>query len=411
VLAAGSLGHHFTSGMDTTFTMAYLMLYLLLAAEFERAPGRGKAILLGACGGLAFLARPDLLLFMFLVPAALVVSSGDADRRRWGLLAGVLSASAVGVQMLACWRFLHSPLPLPFYAKSMRLYDAHIYGVYRTTPLFQLLEFGQENILPIAVVAAGALLSLRSFWKDLSAVDRGILVASLLHVSYYLFFVLQIVGGWQRFYYPVLPALLYLACRCLSRVGQDFAFTPESLLPRRRATMFVLVVGILCLAPSLREARGDLRIARRDNTFGVLDLHPLARGPLQGLWIGLEEISTFPDDLVIATTEVGLPGAWNLNKTVVDMAGLQETSYAHAPFTAALLLARYHPDVIYMPHPDYQRMTQDLLTDPTFIREYELLPAESYRAQSGIALRRGGPHYQDLRRVLSAIPPFPDTAR
>ena len=43
VTSAPALAHHFSSGMDATFTMAYLASFILVAAEFERRPSRGRA--------------------------------------------------------------------------------------------------------------------------------------------------------------------------------------------------------------------------------------------------------------------------------------------------------------------------------------------------------------------------------
>ncbi|MBN1963512.1 MAG: hypothetical protein JW910_02625, partial [Anaerolineae bacterium] len=72
------------TGMDTLFVMAYLAAYLLIGKWHEARRSRASVIALGVCGGLAFAARPDLLLFTLLVPAALVIFAPDAAARRQG---------------------------------------------------------------------------------------------------------------------------------------------------------------------------------------------------------------------------------------------------------------------------------------------------------------------------------------
>lgn len=44
---AGLLAEHFVSGMDTTFTLLYVTLYILIAAEHERSPSRRALVGLG----------------------------------------------------------------------------------------------------------------------------------------------------------------------------------------------------------------------------------------------------------------------------------------------------------------------------------------------------------------------------
>ncbi|MGB8644005.1 MAG: hypothetical protein WCF84_02115, partial [Anaerolineae bacterium] len=110
-----------------------------------------------------------------------------------------------------------------------------------------------------------------------------------------------------------------------------------------------------------------------------------------------------PDDMVIATTEIGVLSAANPRKTVVDMAGLNETGFAHDGFSANRLFQEYNPDVIYMPHPDYDVMIAQITTNPYFIAHYEYLPGPSLHTFLGVAIRRDGRYYAALHQALEEV--------
>ena len=81
---------------------------------------------------------------------------------------------------------------------------------------------------------------------------------------------------------------------------------------------------------------------------------------------GLDRYAELPDDLVVATTEVGVLGASMPNKTVIDLAGLNTAQFAKQAFDPSALFATRRPDVIYMPHWHYVEMNEALKRDPTF---------------------------------------------
>ena len=406
-VSSPSLAHHFSSGMDTTFSMAFLMSYILLCAEFERRASPSRAVALGAWGGLAFTVRPDLLLFSLAIPCCWILFEKESFRRRLAWLVLATTALFAGLQVLLASIFLHSPVPLPFYAKSLHLYDEYIFQFYARGPRFELFQFCRLHIHLIAIIAACVLLNPAAWWRRASALDKGLVAAAIAFMSYYWLFVLQILGGWQRFYYPVLPALAYLACRSISFTLPDWLSQAPNSRAWRQMLAFGLLAGLICLGPLFWGEFGAYRVARQQSRTDHISLVYCTRERWQGSWIALERISRLPDDLVIATTEVGLPGVLNLDKIILDMAGLQNTSFAHAPFSANLLLAKDRPDMIYMPHPHYKKMIREIESHPLFLSDYDFFPAERYNALSGVAIRRQSSHYPDLRRILLETPPFP----
>ena len=108
-----------------------------------------------------------------------------------------------------------------------------------------------------------------------------------------------------------------------------------------------------------------------------------------------------PDDLVIATTEVGLPAALNPGKVIVDKAGLNETTIARNGFSADWLLERYAPDLIYLPHPHYRGMARALVGNPAFVAGYQIYSSQELGGVlMGVAVRRDGPYANRLRAIM-----------
>jgi hypothetical protein len=119
-------------------------------------------------------------------------------------------------------------------------------------------------------------------------------------------------------------------------------------------------------------------------------------------WVGIEAISKLPDDLVIAATEVGLPGALNPRKVLIDMTGLNERMFAHQRFTAKRMFASYQPDLVYMPHDDYTNMHRSLRQSPE-MRGYDLYERNRFSGGAlAVAIRRDSPHFAALDRIVKS---------
>ena len=131
--------------------------------------------------------------------------------------------------------------------------------------------------------------------------------------------------------------------------------------------------------------------------FTVLDGY---RGKWSDYWFRLVEFSALPNDLVIAATEIGHLAALNPEKTVVDLSGLNETEFAHQGFSADFLFQRYRPDLIYMPHPDYRPMLEEITHNPHFTEHYDYFSAHEINVAMGVALWRESRYYPAMRAIV-----------
>ncbi|WP_437649350.1 hypothetical protein [Sorangium sp. So ce362] len=179
-------------------------------------------------------------------------------------------------------------------------------------------------------------------------------------------------GGLALSVRPELTAYAVLAPLALVVLERDRArrrFGLAALAATAGVLALHLGVAKLYLSTPLATAGKDLAGAVAANRLGHFNLvkHGSTSGP-QKYWFAIDRVSTLPDDLVMATTEVGMLGAMNLEKTIVDLAGLNDRRFALEPFSADRLFEAYKPDLIYMPHPHYVKMIDDLGAHPEMSR-------------------------------------------
>ncbi|WP_437817555.1 hypothetical protein [Sorangium sp. So ce1078] len=421
-VARSTLADHFVSGMDTAFGLCFITAYLLLALRLLGGTRVAGGVALGAFGGLAFSVRPELTAYAVLVPLAMIALERDRDRRRFGIAALAATVGVLALHLGIAKLYFGSPVPLPFYAKSTNLYGSGILRAYRGRPTIDLLDWLDFFWPLLAVIALDVIVGLgtqqaapgapagqrqrtgpRAWWTASSAFDKGVLAATLLCLAYSWLFVVPIMGFAQRFYYAPLPGLIYLACRSAVRLAQTLS---DSLGKPAPAAVPVAAVGALAilwlhLSTPLATAGKDLAGAAVANRLGHFNLvkHGNTSGP-QKYWFAIDRVSTLPDDLVMATTEVGMLGAMNLKKTIIDMAGLNDRRFALEPFSADKFFQAYKPDLIYMPHPHYVKMIEDMEAHPEMSRYVTYSQKKLGTSQFGIAVRRDSPYFEQLQKIV-----------
>ncbi|MFP4055640.1 MAG: glycosyltransferase family 39 protein [Candidatus Brocadiia bacterium] len=401
--AARPLSAHFASGMDTTFAMAWLAAYVLMAKGAERSGTWRSYVLMGAWGGLAYFARPDLLVYSFAVPVALLALGGDGLRRRRALVALGATALVVAAQMGAAALTFGSALPLPFYVKGVNVGGGALAARYRGVPGRQLLRFLLSHWPLVVPLVAAAGLDLRGFLRRTSAAEKGLAAGTVGFLGYYALLVLQVMHFEQRFYYPALPALALLGARGAAMLAER---VPEALRRRLEARAAAAwAAGVLavagCVAPSWLWMHRLWASGRTRATFGRFGLLHHYRALMANYWYRLDAFSALPDDLVMATTEIGLPGAMNPRKTIVDLAGLNETGFALHGFSADGLFAKYQPDLFYL-HPDYAELNRAIRTHPRFAAQYEWVDRHALGTYLHVALWRRSGHYPAMRAIVAA---------
>ena len=394
------LNQHFTSGMDTTLSMAWLSLYILGAKWHERSPGLGRAVAVGVLGGLTYLVRPDLMLYAAAAPLALFLLAPGARERKAAFVMGATTLIVLGLELAWARWYFGTAFPLPFYAKGADLYGEGPREFHRMVPIRELAVFAATYWLPLGLAALGVV----ARWRRRPAVDLALAAASALFVAYHLLWTLQIMGWAARFYYPAFPAIIFLAAQgaawLVHRAGEGGWRLP------RPAAWLATLLALYALTPQVRAVAQEIQARRKQGAFARFDLVGDFRRTWEGWWPRLDRFIGLPDGLAIAVTDVGRPGALARGKRVYDMAGLNDAAFAFQRFSAERFFQHCRPDVLYMPNFFYKDMNRQLRASEFFRERYELFTAKDLAAATGlpavfdVALFRDSPHYAELRRIL-----------
>ncbi len=394
---------HFASGMDTHFALSYLAILLIVAHRFEQVPNRRRAVVLGIVGGLAFWVRPELTSFGLAIPAAMLAFESHRDQRKLSALALAIVGAVLGLIALTNWAYFASVLPLPFYGKSMGRYGGALRQAYQGVAGQGLVEFIGYYWPLFLIVGLETTSRRRFFWRHAPPLDKAVLAATLVCLSYYWLLALPIMGMSQRFYQPAVVGLAFLAARTLGRWEKQLSGPLRSLSPAgwSIATCAALLALWATLMPKLVE-EGKIfstKISSRRFVFDPMREAAKKKDGPRSYWFKLDEFAKLPDDLVIATTEVGFLSAINPHKRIIDLAGLNDRAFAHRPFDPELLLGRYRPDLIYMPHEDYKTITEALVSSPQFANYRHLSKYHTRTRKFGVAIRLDSPHFEAMNAL------------
>jgi hypothetical protein len=385
--------------MDAFFGLFYFTLYLA-CLSWHSLPGTwASAAAAGLAGGLAFGSRPDLLVYSLLVPVlCILLSRSKQNRLRTVLMLGV-TLLTLGAQIAFAAYYFQSPLPLAFYAKSLKLYPGLAgYGV---TSVYSLLFFAASYWLLLLIIVLNVTIDPRHWWRDTPALDKALIAGLVCHTAYVLFGVTPIMGQNQRFNYADLPAIIFLSARAtvalVSRAPRKWMDPLSSLAPRYRylifaAAFFLLLPTVTNIQPLTYLLHGK---------FATFDLTREYLAYDKPYWFALDKFSALPDDLTMAATEIGHVAAMNLDKKVYDFSGLNETRFAHHRFSAQTFFENYTPDLIFMPHPGYRGMMEELENNPVFQTRYWWLPPQvTGNVGTGIAILKDSRYYSAMRAIV-----------
>ncbi len=392
------LATHFESGMDTTFVMAYLAAYLLMAHYFFRKKTFGAAAVMAITGALAFFARPDLLLYTLSVPAVMALQPLEQPDRNKGVFVVATTLAVSLLTLLVAKLYFGSALPLSFYAKSLGLYSSDIWKVYATVGPDQLIVFLKTYWFLVVIVLLSFPVA-PEFWRSpSSSIEKGLLLATAAFWIYYSAFVLQIMPYEARFYYPTFPALLYLAARSAAEITARLEHRAASFDKVTRYAFPIVALSVFVFsAAGLSKATQKLAAS---NAWVVFDQQIEYKARFTRYWMFLDKFSALPDDLVVAATEIGRLSAMNPKKKIIDLSGLNNTYIAHNGFSGEWFFSNYQPDLIYLPHPHYKGLIKEITACPKFPDNYVFYSTESRGGVLDLAIKRTSPHFAEMMAIV-----------
>ncbi|MBI2569403.1 MAG: hypothetical protein HYV63_20505 [Candidatus Schekmanbacteria bacterium] len=285
-------------------------------------------------------------------------------------------------------------------AKTPGFYGPAFEEHYRFAAAGYFLSFAQA-FWPLLLLVAMRLRArgARAIAADLG--ERALTLASAIFVAYHLTTVVPIMGMASRFFFPCLPALAVLAVRTIPWVDGKLQERLEWLRdPIARTRVGLAIAGLIALtsaAHGVDSAAVLIRtLGRPEFARFTPDEHYAAA---RHTWVGLDELRILPDNLVLASTEIGLPGVLLPRKAIVDLAGLQEPLLTRDGMPAPEVIRRRRPDWVYLPHPHYRELAATIFNDDDFRQNYEVFSSEHFGAFMGVAIRRESRYYEEMLRI------------
>lgn len=393
VIAGDSITLHLTSGMDTMFTIWMLVVwvgYLYLSDNY---------LLMGLLGGIFFMIRPDVLILVCAVSLGLLFSRiSHSQLTKYGMGVGFV----IVIHLLFTSLYFGNPLPLSFHAKNLPLYSSDFYSYYNNSTWTTFINFIATYIYWLGII----LMSIITDRKNWRWQDKSLLLGSVLFCVYHILFVVPIMGFGQRFFYPIAIVLFILVARklpyLLDSIPQRYIRRFLSYPLRILFIPVLLLLGVINPLPIILTL-GQYMQPNDIPMIGVgrFDLQSSYVNLYTDNWYRLDELSTLDDDIVIATTEVGLPAAMNPNKRIIDLAGLNQARFALSGFDADWLMeSQNQPDWIYMPFPHYVGMWTAIADHPAFKVDYDIVSAQSLNTAMDVAIRRDSAFYLDMLEIL-----------
>ena len=413
--------YHAGTGMDTTCAILTNALVVVAALRLRRSAPVRVIITTALLGYIAFLTRPDSLIYVTLFPLLLILfRSADRTRRRadalrFAVTLGVLLA----LDTLIKWRVFSHPLPIPFYAKSRAFYEGYI-GAVLWNPVSFTRYFVTHNIVAAGVIV---LAYRTAAWRVVVAA----LVPVVLTFAYFAT-VMQIMGFAARFYYPALPFVMVSAYAVLDAWFDQPRRRPVSSATRSQPVGWSILtrlgaLGLLLIAlfPAAVWAEGwyKHRARRLHPDLGVSGLYEPARSaPLMNKPFGVvlqmaALVNDCPPETVWAMSEHGYISAAAPDVRILDLAGLHDPASITGTNVIARLFARC-PDVIWFPTRNYTGMITSIKTHDVFVRDYDYWPGAF---EWGIAVYRNSPHREKIMQALDRAwrdfygQPLPSSAR
>lgn len=395
-----SLRAHFASGMETTFVMAYLSLCLI---QWERLrQGQGTVWMAALTAGCAWWVRPDLLIFTLGVPAMMALMGRyDAEGKVWLRMLLVTIGCTVVAVVLArvvagAW------LPLSFYAKSTGIYGPAFAAEYKGLGIAELVRFVARAWPVFLILGMGVYVKWSRLRDGYSRLDVALMGTAVVFTVYFTFFVMQVMGFGQRFFYPLLPVLIYLGIREVLELPENLRKGPR--IEFRRIPVRMERIGMLLVAAGLLYYGVNhgrmFREARLEQRFAVFSAEAAYRSGLTDYWVKLDQVAKLPSSLSIGTTEVGMPAALCPDHTIYDLAGLNHAALLRSRLSADALLQHCSADLIYMPHDHYQKLRLELMNSGAFRARYHIRGPKEVKGMMGVAIRNDSPYAGQLETIF-----------
>ncbi|MDP6386993.1 MAG: hypothetical protein QGI93_12440 [Planctomycetota bacterium] len=395
ILLSPVFTYHAKTGMGTMLGVLCNTVLIFFTLRLLSIGTRRAVIGVVVAAYFTYLARPDNGVCALLFPSLAIVLLGSASNR-WRLLLTFLGGMAAVLFIDAGWKMavFGVPFPLAAYAKAQGFYGDYR-GAHMWNPMLYLLQFfGLVMPFLCTMIVFTSRRRLR--------VLVPFLIPLAITLAYY-FTVTLIMGYSARFSLPFLPFVVVAAARLLDLhfVGrEEHAASSSTRFLIRGMVVLALLASwpqIIATVPRLYQER-FLPVPSQDEPDLPYAIQATRSLRSMDYWPAVDAVAdlavTAPEGALFSMSEYGWIGAVAPQLAILDPLGLHDADVARRGFSAQRFLDQ-KPDLIWFPHPDYRSIVIAILDADTFWNEYDFYP-EVFRF--GVALRRTGPHAEELRK-------------
>lgn len=384
--------YHANTGMDTTNAFFSHVLLIWLAFYNVQNPQKPCAIyLLAVASFFAIFIRPDSGLVAVAFPV-LVCWFYLQSPWRAILKFSVTVAVLVFADLLLKTIFLHSPLPLAFYAKQHNFYEGYM-GHFLWNPVVYLL------------IITVSLLAYIGFYRHYHMLKKlplffVFLLPPLLTYCYY-FSVVQVMGHLARYYFPFVP---YFIVYCLISFA---AFQRnKAIISSAQIALPIVFTGVTSIAMAMflpnwyEKSFLQSHAISPKSTFTTKASKPLKEIDRWSVIVSLADFAKqMPKGGKFALSEYGYIGSEANHVIIVDMLGLHDQEQAYNGFDVNTILSK-QPDIIWLAHSHYTKINTSFIDSLAFQKNYDFYP-EAFLY--GFAINRNAKNYTAYKKNFEAL--------
>jgi hypothetical protein len=378
------------NGMDAAMSLFGNSLMIFLFLQYYKKQSLLFLLLAALSAYFIFFIRPDNGICMLVFPALFLWST--TKKPKPFIITYTVIIVCLVIDIVAKYLYFGYIVPLPFYIKSVGLYNGYL-GIAKwnaTQYLYDIfIPFFTLIIIFILVIKKTAAKKTFFYWLPF-----------LLTCGYF-YTVIQVMGMASRYYLPFIPFFIIgLATGINNSLPKNI--NPDSLKVtwlRKRILILLLLIpfteifSYLSGAYYARLYTNAEKVAKKFSLNNSIEINSLQKIEWwHAILIFDSLLKRLPDTTIVAASEDGFIGSDNMNMHIEDLSQLHNNDILKK-HSLEYSIEKNKPDVIWLPHSDYTKMRYEIYHSKQLMCEYDFYPEV---LNYGIAIKKTYTKYNSV---------------
>lgn len=371
----------YQTGMDTSISMCINALLILMVVYIQEWNWK-SVILFCLVSFFSFLCRPDNLIFIIIFPAIFFLTKNEIGIiTKYLLIIITLILLLFGLIKLYFGYFF----PLPYYVKSSGFYLNYI-GAFQWNSELHLWQFLKSNSILFLLIL------ITTQW------NRVLMYWIPIFLTYYILSTkIQIMGFLGRYYYPLLPLVIYIFLLQFN----SFQIRKSNYFYVARIVLVLMFFSIMIIRINRIKNENQIKKDIVNNYIGTSNniMFQFAQNEIINMMVELVNIVN-DKNFSIGGSEHGRISALCKETDILCLVGLHNnnvTSEKGVGFIDKSLI-QFKPDLFWMPHYEYLGLRSDILKSTYFKDEYDYYP---FYFMHGIAIRKNSKYKNTILNFIN----------